>query len=114
MVLGLLLIFYQQSMAQAPVKKADPPKKTRILFLLDGSGSMLAKWENSQRMMVAKILLSKLVDSLRQYDNLELALRVYGHQFDKEKNNCTDSRLEVPFKDANEDQIKTKLKQIIP
>jgi Ca-activated chloride channel family protein len=114
LVFCLLLFLQLTGKAQAPVNKTEPIKKTRILFLLDGSGSMLAKWENSQRMMVAKILLSKLVDSLRQYSNLELALRVYGHQFDKEKNNCTDSRLEVPFKEGNEDQIKTKLKQIVP
>ena len=61
-----------------PPKK---PKKTRILFLLDGSGSMNAKWENSVRMTVAKQLLSKMVDSLKTHKNLEMALRVYGHQF---------------------------------
>jgi Ca-activated chloride channel family protein len=113
-MIGLLLMIHQWSYGQTALKKTEPLKKTRILFLLDGSGSMLAKWESSDRMKVAKILLSKLVDSLAQYENLELALRVYGHQFDKEKNNCTDSRLEVAFKEGNEEQIKTRLKQIVP
>ncbi|MDQ3290567.1 MAG: VWA domain-containing protein, partial [Bacteroidota bacterium] len=114
LLLGLFLAMHGLSYAQTTVKKPEPVKKTRILFLLDGSGSMLAKWESSDRMKVAKILLSRLVDSLAQYQNLELALRVYGHQFDKEKNNCTDSRLEVPFKEGNEEQIKTRLRQIVP
>src|SRR5688500_3047522 len=85
-----------------------PPnaKKTRILFLLDGSGSMNAKWENSVRMDVAKGLLSKMVDSLKTHKNLEMALRVYGHQYPNKENNCTDSKLEVGFAPGNSDQIK--------
>ena len=58
--------------AQTPQQKL--PEKTRILFLLDGSGSMLAKWENTYRIVVAKKLLSDFVDSLRTDINLELAL----------------------------------------
>ena len=96
--------------------KARPEiiKKTRILFLLDMSGSMLAKWENSTRTEVAKNLLSKLVDSLQQYQNLELALRVYGHLYSRESNNCQDSKLEVPFAEGNEKQIINRLKGITP
>lgn len=93
---------------------AAPVKKTRILFLVDMSGSMLAKWENSTRMTIAKTMLMKLVDSLQQYKNLELALRVYGHQYDRGSNNCQDTRLEVPFAENNEAQIITRLKQITP
>ncbi|MDB5262961.1 MAG: hypothetical protein JWQ14_2242 [Adhaeribacter sp.] len=94
--------------------RPELPKKTRILFLLDMSGSMLAKWENRTRTEVAKNLLSKLVDSLQQYQNLELGLRVYGHLYARESNNCQDSKLEVPFAEGNEKQIITKLKGIIP
>jgi len=94
--------------------KPEQPQKTRILFLLDMSGSMLAKWENSTRTEVAKSLLSKLVDSLQQYQNLELALRVYGHLYGRESNNCQDSKLEVPFAENNEKQIINRLTQITP
>src|SRR5690606_4114972 len=42
------------------------PEKTRILFVLDGSGSMNAEWGGGQsRMDIAKSILSNLVDSLR-------------------------------------------------
>ena len=100
-------------LAQAQPAPA-PVKKTRILFLLDMSGSMFAKWENSTRSQVAKDILSRLVDSLAQYKNLDLALRVYGHQYVTGPNSCQDSKLEVPFGDNNEKQIITRIAQITP
>lgn len=105
--LGLLTLS-----AQTPQQKL--PEKTRILFLLDGSGSMLAKWENTYRINVAKKLLSDFVDSLRTVNQLELALRVYGHQFDQRLRRCDDSRLEVPFSPNNHDRIVTVLKNLAP
>ncbi|SNC60846.1 Ca-activated chloride channel family protein [Hymenobacter gelipurpurascens] len=90
------------------------PRTTRILFLLDASGSMLAPWEGRPRMDVAKSLLAKMVDSLNAYPNLELGLRVYGHLHDKSENNCEDSRLEVAFAPKNASAIKAKLKAIAP
>ncbi|MEO1052207.1 MAG: VWA domain-containing protein [Bacteroidota bacterium] len=91
------------------------PQKTRILFLLDGSGSMLAKWErNRLRIDIAKEVLSNLVDSLRTNKDLELALRVYGHQFGREKKNCRDTRLEVGFGENNHDAIINRLQLVKP
>lgn len=99
----------------AAFAQAEQPKpKTRILFLLDASGSMLAKWENSDRMAVAKNLLAHLVDSLEQYENVEVALRAYGHQFGRERNDCQDTKLEVPFAAGNATAIKQKLSDITP
>ncbi len=112
-ILLFLLILSGSGAAIAQEKKQQP--KTRILFLLDASGSMLAKWENSDRMSVAKNLLAHLVDSLERYDNVEVALRVYGHQFGRERNDCKDTKLEVPFTaNNNSAAIKKKLEQIIP
>jgi Ca-activated chloride channel homolog len=103
-----------QTTAQAQYSPKQIPEKSRILFLLDASGSMLAPWENDIRMNVAKKLLADLVDSLKANTNLELALRVYGHQFPNRQLNCTDSKLEVPFRSGNHDQIKKKLFAIEP
>lgn len=91
-----------------------PPDKTRILFLLDASGSMFAEWGNSLRMDVAKNMLIGMVDSLRVDTNLELALRVYGHQFHRRFQNCEDSKLEVGFSANNHNQIIGKLRQLQP
>ena len=90
------------------------PEKTRILFLLDGSGSMLGNWEGTTRMNAAKRLLSDLVDSLRSDNRVELALRVYGHQFHRRLQNCKDSKLEVAFRRDNHDAIIEKLREITP
>lgn len=89
-------------------------KKTRILFLLDASGSMWAKMEKDNRITVAKNLLSKMVDSLKTFDFVEVGLRVYGHTSPKAAQNCKDTRLEVPFGKDNADDIKKKLQGIKP
>ena len=91
------------------------PEKTRILFVLDGSGSMNAEWgPNKSRMDVAKEILSRLVDSLRANPTLELGLRVYGHRYVRQSNNCNDSQLEVPFTARNHDAIINKIKDLTP
>lgn len=91
------------------------PEKTRILFLLDGSGSMMGQWENGKsRIDVAKEILTKLVDSLKSNQNLALGLRVYGHRYARQANNCQDTKLEVPFGLNNHNTIIAKLKDIVP
>ncbi|MEJ8802219.1 vWA domain-containing protein [Pontibacter sp. H249] len=111
--LFFLLMFLAGGAAIAQQNKPQP--KTRILFLLDASGSMLAKWEDSDRMTVAKNLLAQLVDSLEQYQNVEVALRVYGHQSGRERNDCKDTKLEVPFSaNKNGTVIRKKLEQVVP
>ncbi|HTF19137.1 MAG TPA: VWA domain-containing protein, partial [Chryseolinea sp.] len=92
------------------------PEKTRILFLIDASGSMMEEWQrpNQTRWTVAKSIMSKLVDSLKQNVNLELALRVYGHKSPQEQKNCKDTWLEVPFKARNHALIISKLQEIKP
>jgi Ca-activated chloride channel homolog len=89
-------------------------KNTRILFLLDASGSMWAKMETDNRITVAKNLLSKMVDSLKSFDFVEVGLRVYGHTSPKAAQNCKDTRLEVPFGKNNAEDIKKKLQTIRP
>jgi len=92
-----------------------PPDKTRILFLLDGSGSMLGKISPTQlKIDAAKQIMYELMDSLKTYDQLQVALRIYGHQYDKRYQNCTDTKLEVPFGVNNYEQIKYALANVQP
>ncbi len=95
-------------------QQAMHPIKTRILFLLDGSGSMYARMDNDFRINVAKKLLTKIVDSLEKAKNVEIALRVYGHTSPPQKRDCRDTRLEVPFKEKNHAEIKKKIASITP
>jgi Ca-activated chloride channel family protein len=89
-------------------------KLTRILFILDGSQSMLTKWETGTKMEVATDILSNMVDSLGNIDDVEMALRVYGHQKPVPPQNCNDTKLEVPFSKHNIKKIKNKLQSIRP
>ena len=114
--LVILALFAWTSVLGQTKVQQKIPEKTRILFLLDASGSMLEQWErpNQTRWSVAKSILTKLVDSLGQNNKLELGLRVYGHRSPQEIKNCKDTWLEVPFKPRNHTQIIQKLAEIKP
>lgn len=114
-ILTLLLITVVGELSAQRKVQQKIPEKTRILFVLDASGSMNAAWENNiSRMDAAKSILTRLVDSLRSNENLEIALRVYGHRYPRDANNCQDSRLEVPFAVKNHNAVINKIKDIRP
>ena len=86
-------------------------KLTRILFILDASNSMNAKWDAQTRLEAAKELLAQAVDSLKGTPNLEIALRVYGHQspITATYQDCNDTKLEIPFGADNYDKVKSRI-----
>jgi len=86
----------------------------RILFVFDASQSMWGKWEGKSKMELAKALLIRVVDSLQQVPDTELALRLYGHQFPYPPGKCTDSKLEVAFAKNNHFRIKAVLRNLVP
>jgi Ca-activated chloride channel family protein len=95
---------------------AQIKQKTRILFVFDASQSMLGRWDKEQKMKVASRLMSNLMDSLKPIDNLEVALRVYGHQYSVAAGDrsCEDTKLEVPFSPNSYDKIKSTLSNLHP
>jgi Ca-activated chloride channel family protein len=110
-----VLAFGSFTLSAQDINQQALPERTRILFVLDGSGSMNATWgENQSRMDVAKAILTRLVDSLRVNPKLELALRVYGHRYSRQSNNCSDSQLEVPFGLNNHNKIISEIRDITP
>lgn len=82
---------------------------TRILFILDASNSMNARWGVQTRIDAAKELLAKTVDDLQDVPNLEIGLRVYGHQspITATFQDCNDTKLEVPFSENNFSRVKS-------
>ncbi len=94
------------------------PKKegltSRILIIFDASGSMNAQFSQTDRMTAAKEMLYKLVDSLSTFDNVQLALRIFGHQSDLRAKDCNDTRLEVPFSPYNHEAIKKRVSILKP
>ena len=75
---------------------------------------MSGKWETGSKMKVAKRMLMNILDSLKKVDNVEIALRVYGHQSYVPPQDCNDTKLEVPFEPNNIEKIKHKLRQVEP
>ena len=90
-------------------KKQEPVN--RILFIFDASQSMLGRWQSGRKIDIAKDLLSNMVDSLRNIENLEIGLRVYGHKSNFPPQDCEDTHLEVNFLKAKDavDIIKKEL-----
>lgn len=107
-ILCILFLFQFAAIAQEG-------KLTRILFILDASNSMNAQWDGDTRIDAAKQLLAQSVEELRGIPNLEIALRVYGHQspITPTYQDCNDTKLEIPFGPSNIDAIKNKIKTIL-
>lgn len=87
---------------------------TRILFIFDASNSMAGQWGGERKIDMAREVLFDMVDSLERLDLVEMALRVYGHQSPVPPQDCSDTKLEVPFGPSNAYRIRQKLRDINP
>lgn len=110
----LCLFLWGSQFTQAQMINAFEGRKTRILFLLDASGSMLAEMEDVNRWAVAVTLLSNMADSLRQVPDVEIGLRVFGHNKPNAFRDCNDTKLEVPFSAFNHKQFRQQLRTLKP
>lgn len=89
-------------------------EKTRILFIIDCSYNMNEKWQSGSKIKITQSLISNIVDSIDKYDNVEIGLRVFGNEKDYSIGDCDDTQLLVPFYRQNGDNIKAKLKALVP
>lgn len=90
---------------------------TRILFVFDGSKSMYGRWESGAKIDIAQRMMTRMLDSLQSIQGdskFQLGLRVYGHQRPVPPQDCSDTKLEVPFGNNNIPKIKRVLKSIKP
>jgi Ca-activated chloride channel homolog len=113
----ICLILFSACMAgysQGIAEKARVKPTTRILFVFDASQSMYGRWQSDTKFSIASRLFSGILDSLRNVKNLQIALRVYGHQKPFPPQDCNDSKLEVPFAADNINRIKQVMKTIVP
>jgi Ca-activated chloride channel homolog len=94
---------------------AQQEKTTRILFILDASNSMNSTWDKQTRLEGAKEVLLKAMEQFKGVPNVEIALRIYGHQtpITNETQDCNDTKLEVPFSVGNIDIIKNKIRGLV-
>ncbi|HSH52845.1 MAG TPA: VWA domain-containing protein [Bacteroidales bacterium] len=112
-ILTYILLFLSISVGAQQNQKPEPPT-TRILFIFDASQSMYGTWGNNKKINIARKYLIQLIDSLEKSPNIQMALRVYGHQSPVPPQDCSDTKLEIPFSDGNASQIRQTLRYIIP
>lgn len=88
----------------------------RVLFILDGSGSMNERWQSETKWDMAISTLSSLIDSFEKVNSdFEIGIRVLGHQYHKNQQRCDDTKLEIPFsKELTFDKVNSLLKQLSP
>lgn len=103
-------------MVWGQVKSDSQEKKplTRILFVFDASQSMNGRWQSDIKISIAQNLMSNILDSLSLYDNVQVALRAYGHQKSYPPADCNDTKLEVPFAPGNIAKIKSTIYSLEP
>ena len=87
---------------------------TRILFVFDASNSMNAFWSGERKIKLATKLLSTSLAALYGTNDLELGLRVYGHQTKhvEGQQDCDDTELVVPIKHGSSLIIKQQLSKL--
>lgn len=107
-----LILSYAKAQIQTKKKKEDIT--TRILFIYDASNSMNGRWDNKPKHESAKELLIQMVDSIDGMKNVQMALRMYGHQHKFPPQVCDDTKLEVPFANKNGTAIKKVLNATQP
>lgn len=113
--LFLLLVANFQSFAQQTNTSTENQNSvTRILFIFDASKSMYGRWQSDIKIKIAQMILTEMLDSLETYPDLQLGLRVFGHQKDFPPQDCDDTRLEVPLSFNSIPKIKHRLKTINP
>lgn len=111
--IGLAFLCFSDASGQLNKPEEKLPN-TRILFIFDGSQSMAGYWESDKKITIARNLLIGLIDSLEQLPNVKMALRIYGHQSPVPPQDCSDTRLEVPFAKNNGGRIRQELRFINP
>ena len=114
-ILFLFSGFYAKPQGQvSATEQQEEIPLTRILFIFDASQSMYGRWQSDLKINIAREILSKVLDSIRSMPHIEVALRVYGHQYNFPPQVCSDTKLEVPFGKDNYYRIKQKLKSLVP
>lgn len=112
-ILVILFVFCVTSingMAQKSSSETSTPDKTRVLLILDCSNSMWDKWQSDSKIKVTQTVLLRFLDSISNKNEIDVALRVFGHLNKKSYG----TRLEVPFEKDNIYKLRSKIKTLVP
>ena len=112
---GILLAFlFCHGIHAQPRTGSESKPLNRILIIYDASNSMNARWQSASKMSISKKLVADIIDSLATVENVQLALRVYGHQSQYPPLDCGDSKLVVPFAEGNGKRISQVIRSLRP
>lgn len=110
-ILSAMLLVAASVQAQKKRTPVNPlADKTHVLLILDCSSSMWDKWQSDSKIKITQAVLLKFMDSISHQNNVEFAMRVFGHM----NKNDRGTRLEVPFAYDNNYKIKSKIKTLVP
>lgn len=88
---------------------AEDAAPTRLLLILDASGSMWGQVEGENKIVIARRVLGELVSGLP--DGAEVGLIAYGH---RRKGDCDDIETVVPLGPLDRDALMTKVNGLNP
>ncbi|MCG2721836.1 MAG: VWA domain-containing protein [Thermodesulfovibrionales bacterium] len=109
---AVLLLVMLLTVLPSTSSAADEQAKM-IELILDASGSMNGKLQGGERKIdAARKAVSKLMKELN--DDVVMGFRAYGHQSPREKHDCQDTEILVPFGAAkqNRDKVASKMKPL--
>jgi Ca-activated chloride channel family protein len=98
----------------APAPKASSPAAaapghSRMVLVLDGSGSMWGQIDGKAKIAIAKGVMAELIDQIPA--DFETGLTVYGH---RRKGDCSDIEMLIPVGPHNPAAMKAKVQAISP
>lgn len=111
----IVSFLFNSLVAQVNNQSVEKKQLTRILFIFDASTSMMERWDGDFKINRSKQLMVELLDSLeaiQKIENLEIALRIYGHQSPDHLYDCFDSKLEIPFAANNINEVREKIRNV--
>ncbi len=106
----LLLLLPLSGQAQTTRSEVRQPEKTRMLLILNCSHSMWDAWQSDAKIKVTQKVLLRFLDSIASHDDIEVALRVFGHL----NRGAYTTRLEVPFAPDNNYALQSKIRTLVP
>lgn len=104
------LLLSMSGQAQSTSKESHQSEKTRMLLILNCSHSMWDTWQSDAKIKVTQKVLLRFLDSIASHDDIEVALRVFGHL----NRGSYTTRLEVPFAPDNNYALQSKIRTLVP
>lgn len=101
LILATVFLVFTASTASA--------EQSRLLFILDGSGSMWGQVEGTTKIELAKDMMTNLVEELPR--DLYTGLEVYGH---RNKGDCNDIEMLSPMETSNQQVLIERINSINP